>query len=595
MEVKLPMKPLMSLVFLFSMPAAAQLHEEISVDGKYVPEVIRIDRINTFPKAAPATLDSITLEYEAAGVAAAFGPSRVTMQATGWQTTRNLPDSRGYLDAGTGSWLNTAVKAGWRFADDARTKAGVSLQHNSTSLWSPEMPDGRKGHHQYRYDESVGLYVCRKFDGKGILKATADWDISSFNYYGYDGGHPPGQTVNDFRLSAFWRSQPVEGSRQRTKASAYIRRLAYRHAPVPSGNGLAEVKPGRETAFGGDVSCLRPWTETASLFAEAGADIILPSDAKGYALFTVKPQYRYAAGSIDVRAGLILDLTVNAGGADVEYPVLHAAPDVSVTVKTGGFAVYAKATGGTTLNTLSNLRRLDYYALPTTRSTRPAHTPIEARFGIEAGPFSGFSAGGSVRWRKTNGLQLGGWYTGWLNKGEWIDVMTPEGEKRLATDYLTPFQKIDISGCSLEAHAAMKLSRMLDVAGKFSWQRQDGAKGFFNGYDRPEAVLTLCAEARPMPKLGLKAGYEYRGSRHLYLQTFPSGFLSSAEGLIQPGVLTAMKLPDLSLLNFGASWKFTDKFSLWVQLDNLTGSHVGLLPMQERQGTSATAGLSLLF
>ena len=32
-----------------ALPAASQLHESISVDGRYVPDVIRIDRINAFP------------------------------------------------------------------------------------------------------------------------------------------------------------------------------------------------------------------------------------------------------------------------------------------------------------------------------------------------------------------------------------------------------------------------------------------------------------------------------------------------------------------------------------------------------------------
>lgn len=123
------------------LPSAAQLHESISVEGKYVPEIIKVDRINTFPKPLKFSMAASPLEYEKSGVAAAFIPSMLAMPATGWNDTKEFSSNRGYLELGAGSWLNSTLSAGYRFVDNASTLAGIRLQHNSTSLWKPHMSD----------------------------------------------------------------------------------------------------------------------------------------------------------------------------------------------------------------------------------------------------------------------------------------------------------------------------------------------------------------------------------------------------------------------------------------------------------------------
>ena len=120
-----------------ALPASAQLHESINVDGRYVPDVIRIDRINAFPKALKSTLTSSPLNYESRGVAAAFNPSLVILPATGWRSDRFISSNPGYLELGVGSWLNSTLSAGYRFLANSTTLFGMRLQNNYTSLWKP--------------------------------------------------------------------------------------------------------------------------------------------------------------------------------------------------------------------------------------------------------------------------------------------------------------------------------------------------------------------------------------------------------------------------------------------------------------------------
>ena len=48
--------------------ATAQYNQSISVDGKYVPEVFRLDRINSFPKQVKFTLETSPLSYDGKSV-----------------------------------------------------------------------------------------------------------------------------------------------------------------------------------------------------------------------------------------------------------------------------------------------------------------------------------------------------------------------------------------------------------------------------------------------------------------------------------------------------------------------------------------------
>lgn len=193
--------------------AAAQFNQQIAVDGKYIPEIIRLDRINTYPLAQRFSLDAKSLDYDTKGVAAAFAPGLIQMEATGWRDIHAFDRSRGYLDFGMGSWLNSTLSGGYRFIDSESSTFGVRLQHNSISLWKPELSEATRDVRQWRYDESLGLYGSHEFGGYGRLSASAGWHFGYFDYYGYNprpalqGGQTvsaPEQILNDAALRIGW-------------------------------------------------------------------------------------------------------------------------------------------------------------------------------------------------------------------------------------------------------------------------------------------------------------------------------------------------------------------------------------------------------
>ncbi len=99
-------------------------------------------------------------------------PQPLPLEATGWRTSR-LEASRGYIDAGLGSWLNSTLSFGYTIIDDSDISAGVRFQHNSTSLWNPEIFDGSDVCRQ-RYDERIGFPASPTGSMPGLSRPTQD-------------------------------------------------------------------------------------------------------------------------------------------------------------------------------------------------------------------------------------------------------------------------------------------------------------------------------------------------------------------------------------------------------------------------------------
>lgn len=606
------------------LPSAAQLHESISVEGKYVPEIIKVDRINTFPKPLKFSMAASPLEYEKSGVAAAFIPSMLAMPATGWNDTKEFSSNRGYLELGAGSWLNSTLSAGYRFVDNASTLAGIRLQHNSTSLWKPHMSDATDDVTRYRYDESVGLYISHVFKGYGRLDASLDYHVGMFNYYGYCPINPiadtkidaPTQTLNDFAMRIDWRSPMSNASTLSYGASARVRHFAFRSLPLPYAWDKEHSKGNRETDIEIAAGVRMPWDGGSSIGLDADLNVLtyggeqdLFNYSKGpgeteislhrpdnYGMLVLTPYYRFNRGMLDIRLGADIDLTFNAGPDGNRYSFFHIAPDVNFALQSGQFGMYLNLVGGSQLNTLANLYQNDYYMSPAITSTRPTYTPLDATLGINIGPFSGFSIGVEGRFMASKNVHLGGWYQAWINNGDkaFSGMYDQSGDlSKRAMMYSLDSEGINLHGFGISGVIEYTPSSVFSFKAKATVQQQDWKKGIFNGYDRPKVTADISAAVRPVSQLKVSAGFNYRAKRAIYTRSFvplSAGIIpdSDSENLCR------LSLPDISLLNLAASWNFTDSFSVWLQADNILNRHDDMLPMLPAQGISVGGGLKVL-
>lgn len=601
-----------------AIPAAAQYNQSINVEGKYIPEIFRIDRINSFPKAVKFSLDTRPLAYDSKSVAAAFAPRLMPLPATGWRDSRSYSDSRGYLDLGAGSWLTSTLSAGYRFVSDETAVAGIRLQHNSTSLWKPELSAATADTRMERYDETLGFYGSRLFEGKGRLSAAVDWHIGNFNYYGFnplwfaagegESIKAPTQTLNDISARISWES-PSKADDIFWTATAGARYFGYRSLYLPATTDadlnpiLERVSGGRETDInlGGNINF--PLSGSSAAGIDMNADVILyagsdrkdaewaPAVPDNYGIITLTPYYRLTRERLNVRIGADIDLSFNAGDRYDRYGTMHVAPDIRADYQAGPAALYLHLLGGSRLNTLASGWQHDYYQTPWIYSSRPVYTPLDGSLGVSFGPFGGFSAGADFAFRISKGEYLGGWYQTRLNCGTEASSGLPDESEGhdLIYDY-SPAATADLHGFSLGVHASYDTGRILSVSGEARYQPQNGEKGYFNGFDRPRWTARLSAETNPWSTLRLRIAYEYRGVRTIYASAYSFSGINMAET-----TLVGQRLPDLCMLNLGASYAVSDNFNFWIQADNLLNRHDELMPGLPRQGITASAGIGLTF
>lgn len=588
-----------------ALSASAQFNQSIAVEGKYVPEVFRLERINTFPRQVKFSLESTPLNYDTKSVPALFAPSLLTMPATGWRDTRSLPDSKGYLDLSAGSWLNSNLSAGYKFINSDKTTLGIRLQHNSTSLWRPRVGD-MLDFRQFRYDETLGIYGSRLFPEKGRLDAAAQWHIGCFNYYGYgpiimipgsgNTHYPkdPTQTLNDVAFRASWT--PAAASNINWKAQAGIRYFGYRAlynnniADIPTADLKdAEGRGGRETDIDLAGFISGTLSESSSAGMDMNADILLmphsevlddkfnPQMPDNYGILYLTPYYSFSRENLIVRVGAKIDLSFNAGNEEDfegnKYSFFHIAPDIRADYQAGPAALYLHLGGGTRLNTLASNYEFDYYQCPFIQNSTPIHSPLDAKAGVSFGPFSGFAFGADFAFRVSKKEYLGGWYMYDLNN---------------KSDYAP--DRSDIHGFSIGAHASYDLGRIIRFSASGSYQPQKGKTGYFNGFDRPKVTALLSAETNPWSSLKLKLEYDFRGMRGIYRNERIYGSLNDFD--FRP---EALRLRNVAMLNFGASYRITPKFNIHLQADNLLCRHVDILPSQPSQGLVVTAGFGILF
>lgn len=559
MEIRLFLPLLIS--GLSTLASFAQYDQDIDVEGTYVPEYIARDRIGMFPVPVRPEVKQSLLDFDLRGTDADFLPCAVPIPATGWQTTRKWNKARGYADLSLGSWLNADLSAGYRIIESEKSKLGVRLQYNSTSLWKPRLaPD--LDTRMRRFDGSLGLWGSHKVQDRGRLDAALDYHLGNFNYYGWLRPEAPTQTLNDIAARIAWQSESEQES-LRWNTALGVRSFNYR-----TGDSETDLR------LNAGLQC--PASSESSFVAGLDAGMLFYSERKdkysplmptvwerpdNYGNIALSPAYRLSKRGLDLRIGARIDLTFNAGTHGDRYRVFHIAPDVKVDWTSGPATIFAHFEGGCTSNTLAAGYQSDYYQNPYSGSTMPVYSPLDAKAGVRFGPFSGFHIGGEFAYR--------------IEKGQYLDraLFMPliNGETLQQTD-----PRSDLSGWSASLEAGYDAGRWFKINARASYQPQNGKKGWYNGLDRARWTARAEAVTNPWRTLEFRLSYDFRGVRCA-------------------GADSDWRLPDITDLNLAASYGITDALSVWIEGRNLLGTRSAYLPGLPTPGVSVSAGLGVTF
>lgn len=637
-------KLMLGLVLTFAANAAAQFNQSIAVEGKYIPEVLRLDRINTFPKQVKFTIESSPLSYEEEGVTTPFAPVPLTMEATGWRDTRPFSRSRGYVEAGAGSWLNSTLSAGYRILQEPNLLVGASVQHNATMLWRPDLSPLTSDIRQRRLDEAVNLYGAYRLKEGSLLSAELNYHYGNFNYYGFvplateppylpkedDPGNParptvsaPGQHLNDISFRAQWNSSewnadPLRNPSFRRALSwntaLSLRSFGYGSYYTPqyllanqtpwlngnTGMSLYRFDATRETAlnlngeaaysFSPNSSVRLGLEVTSMIYGNPDLPQIFGIDnVDSYFAGTINPAYRFVASGINLQAGARIDLISNAGPAANRYGFFHIAPDLRADYQFDVVHLSAAATGGSRLVTLASNYDLDYYQSPLLSNTTPVWVPLDFKVSASANLFSGFTAGVSLAYRIANGERMGGWYQTYMNCANYRTSLFPIPD--INTPLLCSYSLADsynLRGYSLGTNLSYNQGKWFKAEANINYQPQNGTTGYFNGYDRARTVIAVGAETNPWSSLRLRVGYDYREGRSIYTWTYPDAHSDER-------TLESLHLTNLGNLSAQAQYEVLKGLNVWVRGNNLLNRHDQVLPYLPTQGIQFTLGGSYVF
>lgn len=566
---------------------AQELNERLEVQGKYEYEKLPVNRLDRLPEFKYFQVGDNKLAYTTQGVPAEFVPSSPDAVATVWGGRRSDFNPRGYLNLSLGSWLNSDLSAGYSIIRKDNEHLGIRLQHNSTSLWHPDGNDSPK---RFSYQERIGADYYKDFAHLGSLSASLQYHLGYFNYYGcnpawripntprpaekYTQADPecPTQTLNDVAARVEWLSNRNEEAKNIWNIALgtryYCYRTATRELDIILDGGFAHVwnKGKSINQIGIDLR--------GDYFNYTSAPHIVNPHSYG-ALF-LTPFYRWQKKNLTFRAGADLDLTFNASGLDKDshYGAFHAAPDVRFDVSGKKMNFYIHLLGGTELHTLASTSQLDPYRNPQLLSTLPTYTPFDGNLGVEISPFSGFKAKLNLQFKVTRNVWAGGWYTVYLNYAHLGELLYPEIEDYSDFEFDEGYERYNLAGFGVDVDLKYDYGDVFSVMFAGQYSPQGDKRGIFNGLDRPRWILNAGLSGSPLKSLTLGLNYQYRGVRVVY-----------------PG----LRLKDINRIDFKASWKFNQHFSIYFKVDNLLNQNVWILPCLKGEGIVFAGGLQWLF
>lgn len=551
---------------LCSAAAFAQYNPTVNVEGTYKPEVILQERINSYPERVRLGALESRIEFDLDGVVTDFTPAGVPMPATGWNDTRGAYPYRGYAGLALGSWLDNRLNAGYRFVARPNTLAGVYLRHDATLLWRPELGAGIEASRRRLTDDKLGLYVRHVAPGVGMLDADLRYRVAYFNYYGFapqgtvtDRTDAPTQTLNNVDFHLLWRS---DGARKfQYYAGVDVNYNGFRRyytemlRETYRGNRETIVTPrlglefgfGRSSAFGLDAS------GDIVIYNRAAHGQIAGTGPDNYGRISLTPYYKMEGENVYMYAGPRFDMIVNNGA------FFRPAPDFRLGWHIRGLSMELTAGGGTEMNTIAGNVNETLYCAPFIYDARPVYVPFEGGLKFAFGPFAGFKAEISGTFRRAIGQHFAaGRYQTLLNGAAATAAQTLYGNS------------LDMYGVSMGFRLAYNYGRYFGIEAEATYQPQEGKKGYFNGWDLPEATARIAVRSNPWEPLRLGLDWNLRACR--------------------------VDMRNWSSLDFRASYDILKNLRAELEVDNLLNRlHQEILPGLPSPGISARLGLVLQF
>lgn len=561
-----------SVFALFSpgCPWAQDLHKDITVEQAVTPAKREASRITVLPTVQLTPVKAASLNYSSKVVTTNVPNTFTTLDPVAWGDKLYTSPYRGYFDLGIGMPVYLGgVSAGYRMVDNDRTRLSAWGQYNGDVYKREKVT-------WHDHTASLGLDLHQTIGSRSTLDGGVNYtygfhdmpgDLGRFSqstsrinasvlfssshsglsynaglkyqHFGFYNPHIPGvdqSTLPDILNDPYNGYEPVRQNLIGLSLAGRIETGASSHAGIDIDANLLATGKYYEASI--------PYFEDEDM---------IPMRSRKTALVTLNPYFETHSQSATLRIGAEVDFSKNSGKA------FHIAPDVTLAWHGSQiFGIELRGHGGSQMNSLASLYDISPY-MNGSIAYRHSHIPYALDAKIAFGPFFGGS------------IELFG---GYARANDWlmpvVNSIYPAG---------AVWQPVDICGYHYGVKIGYDNGKNLAVSVKYEGAPGKWDRAYYEWRDRARHVINAELKVRPVEKLLITAGYEFRAGRSCYAYTEEPTMICDLE-MWTPERVSMGVVGNLSV---GAGYSFTDRLTLFARGENLLGRkcvYIGGRPMQ---------------
>ena len=585
------------------------LVREMLIEKEYTPVVKDADKIVRMPAVEAPVTNKTRIIHSNPDFKMSPESKLDNLQSGNIGTDYEFNKERGYLNLGYGNYNNILFDKGFKFVDTDANKFGLIMNMHSVSGKLKSNQTGEKSRMR-DLNSLINLFYNHKAE-KIIFSSDIKLGWDDFSYY----GGVPGYDDAISRTGVIVRSSedeiaPVRYLGQRLDRYGADFRIDSRNTEKWEYNAFLSVlrlgfrRPDfneNTVHLGGKLSRMvsEDWRLTGDIdlrYLFYGGEKFRKEDYKTYeiknsGLSSFKAYFDYDnKDKVAFKGGLVLD--VSNGLA----PHLTVAPYVDFKWNVSDiFGLYSSVKGGMKQysynDVTKDIRFFNGY------QTRNSYTPFDFNLGFKVSPVNGlqFDIAGNIDYTINQR-----YYKSVLIADLQKNNLNPDNNEVTSSYYYNSISAFTANTGIFSIKGAVKYNygTMFDIALSMKGNAYSVKNDVTPSY-MPKFELGANITYKPTSKLIFNVNYDLK-SRHDAVVVYPrinTGNLNFDEDLNVVDVIATknIKLDNISMLDFNATYIFTNHFNVFGKLDNILNNKTDVWYGMPSMGIHFMAGINLKF
>lgn len=565
---------LLSASTLLAQKQDSLLRRQMELEREFNPTLMDANKINSLPALQQPTIKKANADYSTWAGRTTPPLEIATPQPGNAMTQIPYDTKRGYAGLSTGNNANIDAIFGYRFIDEESNRLKFTFAHNSSNSNVEYVQDSDPSKNKAYWMDNVGRLTYDRLTNNYNFHIGGSYLHSLFNYYGNMFGNARAFDNENQRLGVFGLNagvQSVDNEDFNYKALIDYKNFSTKYGAALSDKGLAGNQ------FEAVVGVEKPFQEGSSRIGLDGQlfgvfnDVPPTADYNDVFLLKGTPYIRFKGDSWDAKLG------ANVIFKFADKNRLYFTPNIDLSLNVSGrSSLYATIGGGVDDNGYLNMTQESRYVKPMTY-VKPSFSIINTELGAKIGEADGFRFDFFGGFKKTSDEHF-------LLFDQTLH--TPDTAPVFYTnqEYLQPFYA-NISRSFIGGRIQSNIWSPLNISATLK-------KNFYTvkdltiadtevagpkAYNQPGFEADIRATLEVVPNLNFTFNYYFAGDRWSYFNR------------------ENVKMNNISDLNVGAVYQFTDWLSVNLKANNLLFQKYDIWYGFPAQGFNAMGGVTIKF